>query len=82
MTIRLNYPQSVAVMNRNFTIGAVIGCYMLRVVSDKHVLWMAKRNDGVSEPEFRLWLLFITLLIFSCRLNYVFFQWADKVWPK
>jgi MFS family permease len=77
-----NYTETgVAVMNVATLIGAVIGCYMSGVLSDKHVLWMAKRNDGVSEPEFRLWLLFITLLISPAGLI-MFGVGADKVWPR
>lgn len=77
-----NYTETgVAVMNVATLIGAVIGCYMSGVLSDKHVLWMAKRNNGVLEPEFRLWLLFITLLISPAGLI-MFGVGADKVWPR
>lgn len=76
-----NYTETgVAVMNVATLIGAVLGCYMSGVLSDKHVLWMAKRNDGVAEPEFRLWLLFITLLISPAGLI-MFGVGADRVWP-
>lgn len=53
----------VAVMNVATLIGAVVGCIMSGYLSDKHVLWIAKRNDGLYEPEYRLWLLFITLIV-------------------
>mmetsp|Transcript_2 Transcript_2/g.2 ORF Transcript_2/g.2 Transcript_2/m.2 type:complete len:577 (+) Transcript_2:296-2026(+) len=76
-----NYTETgVAVMNVATLIGAVLGCYMSGVLSDKHVLWMAKRNDGVAEPEFRLWLLFITLLISPAGLI-MFGVGADRQWP-
>lgn len=59
-----NYSETgVAIMNVATLVGAVIGCVMSGVFSDKHVLWLAKRNDGVYEPETRLWLLFITMII-------------------
>ncbi|OBA19838.1 hypothetical protein METBIDRAFT_45346 [Metschnikowia bicuspidata var. bicuspidata NRRL YB-4993] len=53
----------VAVMNVATLVGAVIGCIMSGVLSDKHVLSLAKRNNGLYEPEYRLWLLFITMII-------------------
>lgn len=53
----------VAVLNVATLIGAVFGCFMSGVLSDKHVLWLAKRNNGVSEAEHRLWLLFVTLFV-------------------
>lgn len=53
----------VGVLNVATLVGAIIGCFMSGVLSDKHVYWMAKRKDGLYEPEYRLWLLFITLII-------------------
>ncbi|CAN3372393.1 hypothetical protein DIURU_004151 [Diutina rugosa] len=70
----------VAVMNVATLIGACIGCFMAGVLSDKHVLWLAKRNNGVMEPEYRLWLLFITLIISPVGLI-MFGVGADKTWP-
>ncbi|GEQ68405.1 hypothetical protein JCM33374_g2073 [Metschnikowia sp. JCM 33374] len=59
-----NYSDTgVAVMNVATLVGAIIGCIISGVISDKHVLWLAKRNNGVYEPEYRLWLLFITMII-------------------
>lgn len=59
-----NYSETgVAVMNVATLVGAVIGCIMSGVLSDKHVLWLARRNNGVYEPEYRLWLLFITIVV-------------------
>lgn len=59
-----NYSQTnVAVLNVATLIGAVFGCFMSGVLSDKHVLWLARRNNGLFEPEYRLWLLFITMIV-------------------
>lgn len=59
-----NYSETnVAVLNVATLIGAVFGCFMSGVLSDKHVLWLAKRNNGLYEPEYRLWLLFITMVV-------------------
>ncbi|KAF3985734.1 hypothetical protein FT663_04844 [Candidozyma haemuli var. vulneris] len=70
----------VAVMNVATLIGAVIGCIMSGVFSDKHVLWLAKRHDGVYEPEYRLYLLFITMIISPVGLI-MFGVGADREWP-
>lgn len=76
-----NYSETgVAVMNVATLVGAVIGCFMSGVLSDKHVLWLAKRNNGVLEPEYRLWLLFITLIISPLGLI-MFGVGASKSWP-
>lgn len=69
----------VAIMNVATLTGAVFGCYMSGIVSDKHVLWMAKRNNGVLEPEFRLYLLFITLVVSPLGLL-LFGLGADHAW--
>lgn len=59
-----NYSENrVALMNIATLVGAVFGCFFSGILSDKHVLWLAKKNDGRYEPEYRLWLLFATLFI-------------------
>lgn len=70
----------VAVMNVATLVGAVIGCIMSGVISDKHVLWLAKRNNGVFEPEYRLYLLFSTMIISPVGLI-MFGVGADRSWP-
>lgn len=70
----------VAVMNVATLVGAVIGCIMSGVISDKHVLWLAKRNNGLYEPEYRLYLLFITMIISPAGLI-MFGVGADREWP-
>ncbi|KIV89803.1 hypothetical protein, variant [Exophiala mesophila] len=45
-------------------IGAVIGCFYGGWFSDKFVLWMAKRNGGVTEAEHRLWIMFLATALF------------------
>ena len=70
----------VAVMNVATLIGAVIGCIMSGYLSDKHVVWIAKRHGGLMEPEYRLYLLFITLIISPVGLI-MFGVGADKEWP-
>lgn len=70
----------VAIMNVATTIGAIIGCIVAGYISDKHVIWMARKNKGNMEPEYRLWLLFITLIISPLGLI-MFGVGADNTWP-
>lgn len=51
-------------MNIPCLIGAVLGCIYGGWFSDRFMLWMTKRNGGVMEAEFRLWLMFPTACIF------------------
>ena len=44
-------------------IGVGIGAIYTGVVGDKIVLWMARRNRGILEPEHRLWLFSVSLLM-------------------
>lgn len=76
-----NYSDTgVAVMNVATLVGAVFGCMMAGVLSDYHVLWLAKRNNGVYEPEFRLYLLFTTLILSPVGLI-MFGVGAARQWP-
>lgn len=70
----------VAIMNVATLIGAIIGCVMSGILSDYHVLWLAKKNNGRMEPEYRLYLLFVTLVISPIGLI-MFGVGADKTWP-
>lgn len=53
----------VAIMNVPTLIGAVIGCIYAGIISDYFVIWMAKRNNGILEAEYRLYFSFATALI-------------------
>ncbi|KAL2799435.1 major facilitator superfamily domain-containing protein [Aspergillus keveii] len=44
-------------------IGSTIGCYLGGSLSDRVAEWLARRNAGIKEPEHRLWLALIPLLI-------------------
>lgn len=70
----------VALMNIATLIGACIGCVVAGIISDKHVLWIAKRNDGVYEPEYRLYLIFITAVLSPVGLI-MFGVGAAQEWP-
>ncbi|KAK6524658.1 hypothetical protein TWF281_011560 [Arthrobotrys megalospora] len=53
----------VALMNVPCLIGAVIGCLYAGPLSDWFCLWMAKRNNGMKEAEYRLWLGLANMII-------------------
>ncbi|KAK4682680.1 hypothetical protein QC764_0021690 [Podospora pseudoanserina] len=44
-------------------VGAAIGCYWAGSIADKFTLWLARRNNGVREPEHRLWPLLVTAVL-------------------
>ncbi|PTB71728.1 MFS general substrate transporter [Trichoderma longibrachiatum ATCC 18648] len=56
----------VAVSNMNIPclIGSVLGCFYGGYFSDLFVLWASRRNRGIQEAEFRLYLMFLCVLIF------------------
>ncbi|CAI7600059.1 unnamed protein product [Penicillium pancosmium] len=63
-------------------IGTSLGTLLSGFFSDKIILWLAKRNGGVYEPEMRLWLLLafgifvpVGLLLFGYGLS------QEKPWP-
>ncbi|KAK6352849.1 hypothetical protein TWF696_004850 [Orbilia brochopaga] len=53
----------VALMNVPCLIGAIIGCLYAGPLSDSFVMWMAKKNNGVKEAEYRLYLGLANLII-------------------
>jgi MFS family permease len=44
-------------------IGVTVGCYFSGPLSDWLIIYMARRNGGVREPEHRLWVAMVPLLI-------------------
>ncbi|KOS20125.1 putative MFS-type transporter [Escovopsis weberi] len=51
-------------MNTPCIIGSVVGCFCGGYLSDLLVLWAARRNKGIMEAEFRLYLMFLCIVIF------------------
>ncbi|KAJ5377207.1 uncharacterized protein N7496_004616 [Penicillium cataractarum] len=43
-------------------LGGVIGCTLVAQTSDRLTIWMAKRNNGIYEPEFRLPLIIFAFI--------------------
>lgn len=69
----------VALMNIPCLIGALIGCVYAGTISDYFTIWMAKRNNGVQEAEFRLYFLIIPAIL--CPIGLVLFAvGTDQVW--
>lgn len=76
-----NYSDTgVALMNVPTLIGLVVGCIYAGVVSDWVAIWMAKRNGGIMEAEFRLYFLLIPAVL--CPVGLILFAvGTDKFWP-
>lgn len=75
-----NYTDTeVGNMNIPCLIGGVIGAALAGWGSDKFVIWMTKRNKGVWEAEFRLYLMIMCLLIFPTGM-WVFGIGSAKGW--
>ncbi|KAF4984104.1 hypothetical protein FZEAL_643 [Fusarium zealandicum] len=55
---------AVGNMNLPCLIGSIIGCFYGGYCSDKFVLWKARRNKGIMEAEFRLYLMVLCVVIF------------------
>ena len=70
----------VALMNVPCLIGAVIGCVYAGIVSDWFTIWMAKRNNGVQEAEYRLYFLIIPAILTPVGLI-LFAVGTDQHWP-
>lgn len=44
-------------------LGCAIGCVFAGVFSDKIALWKSRRNGGIFEPEFRLWMALVPFIL-------------------
>lgn len=76
-----NYSDAgVALMNVPCIIGAAIGCIYAGFYSDYFVIWAAKRNHGIQEAEFRLYLLIVPAILFPLGLI-IFGVGTDQKWP-
>ncbi|KAH6962093.1 major facilitator superfamily domain-containing protein [Ilyonectria sp. MPI-CAGE-AT-0026] len=64
-----NYSDAaVGNMNLPCLIGSVIGCFYGGYCSDLFLLWMTRRNRGIMEAEFRLYLMFLCVAIFPAGM--------------
>ncbi|GJD03671.1 Major facilitator superfamily transporter [Colletotrichum higginsianum IMI 349063] len=55
---------AVGNMNLPTLIGSLVGCVYGGYGSDRFMLWMIKRNKGVMESEFRLYLMALCTVVF------------------
>lgn len=56
-----NYSGSqVALMNIPCIIGSVVGCLYAGSMTDYFILWVARKNNGIVESEFRLYFAFLS----------------------
>ncbi|GMM27784.1 hypothetical protein DAMA08_005000 [Martiniozyma asiatica (nom. inval.)] len=56
-----NYDNSrVALMNVPCIVGSIIGCLYAGSITDYFTLYLARKNDGVVESEFRLYFAFLS----------------------
>lgn len=69
----------VSLMNVPCLIGAVIGCIYAGILSDWFTIWLAKRNNGIQEAEYRLWFLILPAIISPIGLI-LFAVGTDQVW--
>lgn len=75
-----NYSSTgVSIMNVPCLIGAMVGCLYAGILSDKGVIWIAKRRGGIHEPEDYLYFL---ILVFICSPvgMMVFAAGTDQLW--
>jgi hypothetical protein len=58
----------IGYLNAGPTVGATLGCLLCMVSTDPVTKWLAKKNNGVYEPEFRL-LFMIPLFVCSVKTH-------------
>ncbi|KAF6830345.1 putative ion transporter [Colletotrichum plurivorum] len=64
-----NYtPAQVGNMNLPTLLGSLIGCAYGGYGSDKFMQWMIRRNGGVMEAEFRLYLMALCAIVFPAGM--------------
>lgn len=50
------WPSSVCLFMISALVGTLVGILTGAPLSDRSILWLAKRNEGIFEPERRLWI--------------------------
>ncbi|KAH7067221.1 major facilitator superfamily domain-containing protein [Paraphoma chrysanthemicola] len=53
----------IGLMNIAPFVGACAGFLLVSFVSDKSIFWLSKRNEGIYEPEMRLWLALMSTVL-------------------
>lgn len=50
-------PSQIGMMNLSKLVGSTIGSLLVGPISDGVIIWLSRRNNGIYEPEMRLWSL-------------------------
>jgi MFS family permease len=61
-------PAQVGLMNLPPLIGNILGTAIGAPITDRLILYLARRNKGIYEPEMRLWLLLVFAPIFPAGI--------------
>ncbi|KAJ5467094.1 hypothetical protein N7475_004846 [Penicillium sp. IBT 31633x] len=59
---------SVGLFILSALIGAILGTFVGAPLNDKSIVWLARRNSGIFEPEMRLWMVLPGSLIATAGL--------------
>lgn len=75
-------PSAIGLMNLPTFIGTIIGAFMYGPLSDYLIVFQAKRNGGMYEPEMRLWILPVIAPFVLAGLLMIGFALNDGLpWP-
>lgn len=69
--------EGIGLMNLPPFIGGLIGSLFAGIVTDRSIIWLARRNGGVFEPEMRLWTALPGVVIMPFSLLWFGFSTAD-----
>ncbi|KAJ4410522.1 hypothetical protein N0V91_002009 [Didymella pomorum] len=76
----------VGLMGVSALVGNTLGTILSSPFSDRLILWLTRKNNGVYEPEMRLWLLLAFaplfpagILIFGAALTYLTDSYTDII---
>ena len=79
-------PSGVGLINLAPFIGSATGFFVGGTLNDMSIMWLAKRNKGIYEPEMRLWvglaatiLLPAGLIIFGVALHKVYLKFSHAI---
>lgn len=69
--------EGIGLMNLPPFIGGMIGSIFAGIATDRSIIWLARRNGGVFEPEMRLWTALPGDIIMPFSLLWFGFSTAD-----
>ncbi|KAF7193487.1 putative MFS-type transporter, partial [Pseudocercospora fuligena] len=65
------YSWSPSIVGLSFVpvlLGTILAFFLCGILGDRFILWMARRNHGISEPEHRLWINVIPIIFVPSSL--------------